>query len=219
VAIKRGTTDPDRVIVITGHIDSINSVILNSTNDAPGANDDGSGVSVVIEAARILSKMTFPATLVFSIDSGEEQGLYGGRVIAAYAKAQGWRVEADLNNDIVGNIHGLSGVIDNTHVRVFSEGVRAADTPSNVSARSSTGGEVDSPSREVARFIDKIADQTLLNFDVRMIYRSDRYGRAATRWSSWTKASPPFASPKASRTSTGNIRRCAPRMGRPMATC
>jgi acetylornithine deacetylase/succinyl-diaminopimelate desuccinylase-like protein len=177
VAIKRGTTDPDRVIVITGHIDSINSVILNATDDAPGANDDGSGVSVVLEAARILSKMDFPATLVFSIDSGEEQGLFGGRVIAAYAKRLGWQVEADLNNDIVGNIHGLSGVIDNTHVRVFSEGVRAADTAANVSARASTGGELDSPSREVARFIDRIADQTLLNFDVRMIYRTDRYGR------------------------------------------
>ena len=177
VAIKRGTTDPNRVIVITGHIDSINSVILNSTDDAPGANDDGSGVSVVIEAARILSKISFPATLVFSIDSGEEQGLYGGHVIAAYAKAQGWQVEADLNNDIVGNIHGLSGVIDNTHVRVFSEGVRSADTVANVNARASTGGELDSPSREVARFIDKIADQALLNLDVRMIYRTDRYGR------------------------------------------
>jgi hypothetical protein len=177
VAIKRGTTDPNRVIVITGHIDSINSVILNSTDDAPGANDDGSGVSVVIEAARILSKMSFPATLVFSIDSGEEQGLYGGKVIAAYAKAQGWQVEADLNNDIVGNIHGLSGVIDNTHVRVFSEGVRAADTAANITARKSTGGELDSPSRNLARFIDRVADQVLLNMDVRMIYRADRYGR------------------------------------------
>jgi hypothetical protein len=177
VAIQRGTTDPDRVIVISGHIDSINSVILNATDDAPGANDDGSGVSIVIEAARLLSKMKFPATLVYSIDSGEEQGLYGGHVIAAYAKDHNWQVEADLNNDIVGNIHGLSGVIDNTHVRVFSEGVRAADTPANVAARKSTGGEVDSPSRNLARFIDKIADQVLLNMDVRMIYRADRYGR------------------------------------------
>ena len=177
VAIKRGTTDPNRVIVITGHIDSINSAILNATDDAPGANDDGSGVSVVIEAARILSKMNFPATLVFSIDSGEEQGLFGGRVIANYAKAQGWQVEADLNNDIVGNIRGLSGVIDNSHVRVFSEGVRAADTAANVNARASTGGELDSPSREIARFVDNIADQVLLNLDVRMIYRTDRYGR------------------------------------------
>jgi hypothetical protein len=177
LAIQRGTTDPNRVIVISGHLDSRVSDILNATSDAPGANDDGSGTTAVIEAARVLSKHRFPATLVFAALSGEEQGLYGGHVLADYASAHGWNVEADLNNDIVGNTEGMSGVRDNTHVRVFSEGTRTTETAKEADRRRYNGGEVDSPSRNLARFMDRLADQYLTNLDVMMVYRTDRYGR------------------------------------------
>ena len=177
LAIQKGTSDPDRVIIIAGHIDSRVTDVMNFTSDAPGANDDGSGVAAVIEAARVLSKHRFPATLVFAVLSGEEQGLLGGKVLADYAKANGWRVEADLNNDIVGNSRGQSGVMDNTHVRVFSEGTKAVETPEQANGRRYNGGEVDSPSRNLARYLDGLADKYLTNFDVVMVYRTDRYGR------------------------------------------
>jgi Zn-dependent M28 family amino/carboxypeptidase len=177
LAIQKGTSDPNRVIIIAGHIDSRVTDVMDFTSDAPGANDDGSGTAAVIEAARVLSKHRFPATLVFAVLSGEEQGLYGGKVLADYARAQGWKVEADLNNDIVGNSRGQSGVIDNTHVRVFSEGTKAVETPEQANGRRYNGGEVDSPSRNLARFLDGLADRYLTNFDVMMVYRTDRYGR------------------------------------------
>ncbi|MBI3438181.1 MAG: M20/M25/M40 family metallo-hydrolase [Proteobacteria bacterium] len=177
LAIQRGTSDPDRVIVISGHVDSRVTDPMNATSDAPGANDDGSGSAAVIEAARVLSKHRFAATLVFAVLSGEEQGLYGGKVLADYARAHNWRVEADLNNDIVGNSEGTNGVRDTMHIRVFSEGTRAVETQDEANRRRYNGGEVDSPSRNLARFIDGMADRYLTNFDVRMIYRTDRYGR------------------------------------------
>ena len=128
LAIQKGTTDPGRVIVISGHIDSRVTDVMNTTSDAPGANDDASGTAAVIEAARVLSKHKFAATLVFAVLSGEEQGLYGGHVLANYATKQGWRVEADLNNDIVGNSEGINGVRETTRVRVFSEGTKTVET-------------------------------------------------------------------------------------------
>ena len=150
---------------------------MNTRSDAPGANDDGSGTAALIEAARVLSQHRFAATLVFASLSGEEQGLYGGKVIADYARAHNWQVEADLNNDIVGNTEGMSGVRDNTHVRVFSEGTRAVETPEEANRRRYNGGEVDLPSRNLARFMDRLADRYLTNLDVVMVYRTDRYGR------------------------------------------
>ena len=177
VAIKRGSSDPQRVIVMTGHLDSRVSDVMNATSDAPGANDDASGVAALIEAARLLSRQDNRATLVFAALSGEEQGLYGGKVLADYAKAQGWQVETDLNNDIVGNSRGQNGVRDNTVVRVFSEGTRSTETPEQAKARNYFGGEVDSPSRNVARYMAALADQYLPDLHVRMIYRTDRYGR------------------------------------------
>ncbi|MES2342875.1 MAG: M20/M25/M40 family metallo-hydrolase [Pseudomonadota bacterium] len=177
LAIQKGTTDPDRVIVISGHIDSRVTDVMNATADAPGANDDGSGTAAVIEAARVLSKHKFPATLVFAVLEGEEQGLYGGKVLAAYAKEHGWRVEADLNNDIVGNTHGMSGVHNDRQVRVFSEGTKAVETPQQANGRRYNGGEVDSPSRNLARFADGLAETYLKGLDVVMVYRTDRYGR------------------------------------------
>jgi acetylornithine deacetylase/succinyl-diaminopimelate desuccinylase-like protein len=177
LAIQRGTSDPDRVIVISGHLDSRVSDPMNAMSDAPGANDDGSGTAAVMEAARVLSQHRFAATIVYAVLSGEEQGLYGGRVLADYARAHNWRVQADLNNDIIGNTEGTSGLRDNTHVRVFSEGTRATETQDEANRRRYNGGEVDSPSRNLARFMDRLADQYLTNLDVEMIYRTDRFSR------------------------------------------
>jgi Zn-dependent M28 family amino/carboxypeptidase len=177
LAIQRGTGDPNRVVVISGHLDSRVSDVMNATADAPGANDDASGVAAVIEAARVLSKQTFAGTIVYAALSGEEQGLHGGKILADYAKSQGWFVVADLNNDIVGNTEGIGGARDNTHVRVFSEGTKAVETPEEANRRRYNGGEVDSPSRQLARYLDGLADRYLQNFDVVMVYRTDRFGR------------------------------------------
>ena len=177
VAIKRGKGDPDRVIVMTGHLDSRVTDVMNNTSDAPGANDDASGVAALMEAARLLSKQDNQATLVFAALSGEEQGLYGGKVLADYAVAHGWKVEAELNNDIIGNSRGQNGVLDNTSVRIFSEGTRSTETPEQAKERSYHGGEVDSPSRNLARRMAVLADTYLPDLHVRMVYRTDRYGR------------------------------------------
>jgi len=177
LGIQRGTSDPNRVVVISGHLDSRVSDVMNTTANAPGADDDGSGVAAVLEAARVLSGYRFPATIVYAVLSGEEQNLYGGTLLAATAKARGWRVEAQLNNDIVGNIHGQSGVIDNTHVRIFSEGTKSTETPAEAASRRYNGGEVDSPSRNLARYMAALAPQVLTNLHVRMIYRTDRFHR------------------------------------------
>ena len=177
VAIQRGTTDPERVIVITGHLDSRRSDVMDATGDAPGANDDASGVSALIESARVLSRYKFPATLVYSANSGEEQGLYGGRIIAQYAVDHGWKVEANLNNDIVGSPNGGDGQSDPLTVRVFSEGTKSNETLEQAKYRRYHGGEVDSPSRNIARFMQSLSERYLDGFRVRMVYRTDRYGR------------------------------------------
>jgi hypothetical protein len=177
VAIQKGTADPERVIVLTGHIDSRVTDIMNATADAPGADDDASGVAAVIEAARILSRYKFPATIVYGVLSGEEQGLYGGKVLADYAKAQGWRVEADLNNDIVGATHGQNGVVDNTRLRLFSEGTRDTESAADAKQRRFEGGENDSASRNVARYAKAVAEQYIPNWTVALVYRLDRFSR------------------------------------------
>ena len=169
VAIQKGTTDPNRVIIITGHIDSRVTDVMNFTSDAPGANDDGSGTAAVIEAARVLSKHKFPATIVYGVLSGEEQGLLGGKILADYAKAQGWQVEAELNNDIIGNSLGSDGLKDDSHVRVLSEGVRGDYTPELIAAQRSRGGFNDAPSRNLSRFMVDLADDLGLGLDVRQI--------------------------------------------------
>jgi Zn-dependent M28 family amino/carboxypeptidase len=182
VAIQRGTTDPDRVIVITAHLDSINSKVFHShwrdnTGDAPGADDDAAGVSAMIEVARVLSKYKFPATLVYSADAGEEQGLYGGRIIAQYAVDHGWNVEANLNNDMVGNDHGGNGTYKPHFIRVYSEGRKTNATAKQLAFSNFWGGNIDSPSRNVARYMAGLASQYLTNFNVRLIYMTDRWGR------------------------------------------
>ena len=177
LAIQRGTEDPDRVVLIAGHLDSRVSDPLNAISDAPGANDDGSGSAAVMEAARVLSKHRFRATIVYAVLSGEEQGLYGGKVLADYATARGWRVEADLNNDIIGNTTGLNGVHDDTHVRIFSEGTKAVETQKQADRRRYNGGEVDSPARNIARYIQGLADHYVSGLSVTLVYRTDRFSR------------------------------------------
>lgn len=177
IALQRGTVEPNRVIIIQGHIDSRVTDVMDSTSDAPGANDDGSGTAAVIEAARVLSKHKFPATIVYAALMGEEQGLLGGKVLADYAKAQGWQVEAVLNNDIIGNSCGSDGYCDDSHVRVLSEGVRGDWTKELIAAQRSRGGFNDSPSRNISRFVEGLADDLGLGLDVRQIWRTDRFGR------------------------------------------
>jgi Zn-dependent M28 family amino/carboxypeptidase len=177
VAIQRGTERPNDVVIITAHIDSRVSDPLNANAFEPGANDDGSGSSAVLEAARVLSRHKFPGTIVYSLDSGEEQGLYGAKVIAAYAKAQGWNVIADLNNDIIGNSCGSDGICDSTHARVLSEGPRSQGQVELMAATHSLGGENDAPSRNISRFLDSLADRLKIGLDVRQIWRTDRFSR------------------------------------------
>ncbi|HEU4877338.1 MAG TPA: M28 family peptidase, partial [Sphingomicrobium sp.] len=147
LGIQRGTERPNDVVIISGHIDSRVTDVMNATADAPGANDDGSGTAAVIEAARVLSKHKFPGTIVYAALMGEEQGLFGGKVLANYAKAQGWNVIANLNNDIIGNSCGSDGVCNDKVVRLFSEGPRWQGHEDLAKAQRSLGGENDAPSR------------------------------------------------------------------------
>jgi len=177
IAIQRGSVDPNRVVIISGHIDSRVTDPMNATADAPGANDDGSGTAAVIEAARVLSKHKFPYTIVFAPLTGEEQGLLGGKILADYVKAQGWEVIAQLNNDIIGNSCSSDGICDDAHVRVFSEGPRWQGHEDLAARIRSLGGENDAPSRNISRWLDGLADDLSLGLDVRQIWRNDRFGR------------------------------------------
>jgi hypothetical protein len=177
VAIQRGRTDPDRHLVMMGHYDTRVRDVMDAKSDAPGANDDGSGVAATIEAARLLSRYPTDATVVYAALAGEEQGLLGGRILANYSRAQGWNVEAALNNDIVGNTRGGNGLVDNTWIRVLAPGIPSTATAADLRRYLAYGGELDTPSRELARYVDRVADLYFPNLDVRMIYRLDRYGR------------------------------------------
>ena len=177
IAIQRGTERPNDVVIITGHIDSRVTDPMNATADAPGANDDGSGSAAVLEAARVLSNHKFRGTIVYALLSGEEQGLYGGKLLADYVKTQGWNIIANLNNDIIGNVCGSDGICDSTHVRIFSEGPRWQGREDLAQAQRSQGGENDSPSRNISRFLDSLADRLAIGLDVRQIWRNDRFGR------------------------------------------
>ncbi len=177
LAIQRGTLDADRMVMMSGDIDSRVSDAMDGESDSPGANDNASGMAGAIEAARVLSQHRFPGTIVYAGLSGEEQGLFGGRIVAAHALDQGWRIKAVLNNDMISNIEGIDGVIDNTTARVFSEGTRFVETAEDARVRRFSGGEIDSPSRNLARYIDRMADEFIPNLDVMMVYRLDRFGR------------------------------------------
>jgi len=177
LAIQKGESDPNRVVIISGHIDSRVTDVMDAEHDAPGANDDASGTAAVIEAARALSHKKFAATIVYAVLTGEEQGLYGGKLLAKTAKEQGWQVEAQLNNDIVGNVEGLNGKIDRDHFRLFSEGTKASETEAEAKRRRLVGGEIDSPSRNLARLVAELTDAVLPEMHPKMIYRADRFGR------------------------------------------
>jgi acetylornithine deacetylase/succinyl-diaminopimelate desuccinylase-like protein len=176
LAIQRGTGDPNHIVIVAGHIDSRVSDPMDATSDAPGANDDASGVALVMEAARILSKEKFSATIIYAALSGEEQGLWGGKLLADLAKERGWRVAAMLNNDIVGNTIGQDGRKVADRVRVFSEGIGAAEDAATLKWRRASGGEDDSPSRALAKAVAQtaVAGKLMTVFPVR---RPDRFGR------------------------------------------
>lgn len=177
IAIQRGSTDPDRYVLMSGDIDSRVSDVMDATSDSPGANDNASGVAGTLEAARVLSQYKFNGSIVYAALAGEEQGLFGGKILAAKAKEEGWRLKAVLNNDMIGNIEGVNGVINNTTARLFAEGTRVTETDKEARTRRFTGGEVDSPSRNLARYIDRLADNYIPNLDTMVIYRLDRFGR------------------------------------------
>ncbi len=180
LAIKPGKMGWDHVIIIAGHIDSRASDVMDFTKDAPGANDDGSGSALVLEAARIISKQQQDnATIVFVLLSGEEQGLMGGRLLAETAKERGWTVSAMLNNDIVGGTMGTDGRKVESTVRVFSEGIRASENLEEQMARRNSGGEDDGPSRALARRIADVAgaNPVHIGLEVFGVRRPDRFRR------------------------------------------
>lgn len=167
--------DANRIVLVTGHYDSRNSSNENITDAAPGANDDASGTAVSLECARVLSKRKFPGTIVFLAVAAEEQGLYGSKHFAEFAKAQGWQIEAVLNNDIVGG--DKSPGQDQKVVRVFSEGIPDEATETDLGRMRALGGENDSPSRELARYIQETARAYQLPIAPLLEFRRDRYLR------------------------------------------
>jgi Zn-dependent M28 family amino/carboxypeptidase len=169
--------DPKRVVIVMGHIDSRVTDVMNATSDAPGANDDASGVALVLEAARILSKEKFDATIVYAALSGEEQGLWGAQLLAETARERGWTVSAVLNNDIVGNTTGQDGRRVADRVRVFSEGIRSSESLEAQMARRAAGGEDDGPSRALAKAVDHVAATLPGGLDAFLDRRADRFGR------------------------------------------
>ena len=177
VAIQRGTTNPNRFIIMSGDIDSRISDPTNYKDDSPGANDNASGMAGTIEAARILSKYKFENSIIYVGLSGEEQGLFGGRSLAKYAKKNGWDVIGILNNDMIGNIEGVDGVIDNFSFRIFSEPTPANESEVSFRRRRFYGGEVDGNSRQLARYIHKTVRKYMPEMNPMMIYRLDRFGR------------------------------------------
>ncbi|MDQ0476063.1 M28 family metallopeptidase [Chryseobacterium sp. MDT2-18] len=179
IAFLKGTDPKDqRVIIISGHLDSRVSDVLNSTDYAPGANDDGSGVAAVIEAARVLSKSKFPASILFVAVSGEEQGLLGAKMLADKAKAEHWQVEAVLNNDMIGNNSFDAPKNDGTpKLRVFSEGLPAFETEKTAAKIRNFGLENDGNARQLARYVKEIGEQYVKNIDIKLIYRNDRFLR------------------------------------------
>jgi len=176
-AVLKGTTDPDRVYVVSGHYDSMCTSPTDAKCDAPGANDDASGTAAVIELARVMSKQKFDATIVFMAVPGEEQGLLGAAYYAEQAKQKAVNIDAMFTNDIIGGVTSHKNSPNRKRVRVFSEGVPSNETEQQAGTRRSVGGENDSASRQLARYIKEQADRYLKNFSVWMIYRRDRYLR------------------------------------------
>jgi len=177
VAIQKGRKFPNRFIIMSGDIDSRISDPNNFTNDSPGANDNASGMAGTIEAARILSKYNFDNSIIYVGLSGEEQGLFGGKGLANFAKKRKWDIIGILNNDMIGNIEGVDGVIDNRTFRIFSEPTPHTETEKERNARRFYGGEVDGISRQLARYIYKNVKKYMPEMNPLLIYRLDRFGR------------------------------------------
>jgi hypothetical protein len=173
-------TDPtdDRVLIVSGHYDSRATDVNDSKIFAPGANDDASGTSAIMEMARVMSKYKFNCTIIFVAMVAEEQGLYGAVNLAKRAKESNWNVVGMITNDIVGNTYGVeTGLKDNNSVRIFSEGVSVVETPAESAARASTGSENDGRARQFARYIKEVGERYVDQLDVKLIYRRDRYLR------------------------------------------
>ena len=179
VATLKGTDPNDhRIFIMSGHMDNMRTSVMDSVGDAPGANDDGSGTVAVMECARVMSKHKFPATIIFVTVAGEEQGLLGAYFMAKKAKKENWAVEAVLNNDIMGsNNSNETNIIENTKVRVFSEGLSVTDTGKTAMQIRSLGLENDGRSRQLARYIKEIGERYIDNMQIVMIYRNDRFLR------------------------------------------
>jgi hypothetical protein len=177
VAILRGQNYPDSYVMMSGDIDSRASDTQDFTTDAPGANDNASGMAGTIEAARVLSKYKFDHSVAFVGLSGEEQGLFGGKFLAKYAKENDWNIIGILNNDMIGNIKGIDGVIDNRSFRIFSEAHNSTETERERTMKRYYGGEVDGVSRQLARYIHKTVKTYMPEMNPMMIYRLDRFGR------------------------------------------
>ena len=178
IATLQGTASPERFYVVTGHLDSRVTNVLNFTDDAPGADDDASGVAVVLELARVFATRQFPGTLVFATVAGEEQGLYGSTFMAQQMKAAGNDVQGMFSNDIVGASQGWDGTKPDPHtVRMFLEGVPTAATAGQISLMQAVGGENDGGSRQLGRFVQEVAPFELTGIHVRLIWRRDRYLR------------------------------------------
>jgi len=179
VATLKGTDPNDnRVFIISGHLDSRRTDVMDGTADAPGANDDGSGSAAVLECARVMSRHSFPATIIFVTVSGEEQGLLGSGYMAKKARAQNWNIAAVLNNDIMGsNNSNETNIIDNTRVRVFSEGLPAYDLDKQAKQIRQLGLENDGAARQLARYVKEVGQRYVDNLEVVMVYRNDRFLR------------------------------------------
>ena len=179
MATLKGTeaTD-DRVLIISGHLDSRATDVMDSSIDAPGAIDDGSGVAAMMELARIMCKREFPFTIIFVAVVGEEQGLYGAKYLADKAKEQKWNVIAMINNDMIGNsLSSGTQLRDNRQVRVFSETIPYLETEAEAKIRKSTNRDNDSPSRQLARYIKTVTNQYVEQLDIKLVYRNDRFLR------------------------------------------
>ncbi|MGW2184679.1 M20/M25/M40 family metallo-hydrolase [Streptomyces sp. NPDC001719] len=177
-ATLRGSVTPDRIYVVSGHYDSRNSDPMNATGDAPGADDDASGVAVVLELARVFATRRPAATVVFAAVAGEEQGLYGAGHMAQTYRGRQADVQGMFTNDIVGSSTAEDGTRDPYTIRMFAEGVPTSETPEQAEVRRAVGGENDSPSRQLARFVRDTAENDATGMRVRVVYRRDRYLRS-----------------------------------------
>ena len=180
MATLKGTDPNDnRILIISGHLDSRVTNVMNIKSDAPGANDDASGVAAVMELAKIMSKRSFPSTIIFVAVTGEEQGLYGSRHLAELAKESNWNIIAMLNNDMIGNsLSSGTNLRDNTQVRIFSEAIPYLETEDEAKIRKATNRDNDSPSRLLARYIKIVTEQYVDQLKVKLVYRNDRFLRS-----------------------------------------